>query len=267
MEALEKLERELRLRNYSPRTRSAYAYHVRQFLCWLPKEPRYAKKEDVEDWLLLLAAQGRAPASVNLAYNSVKMFYWFVFKRKLLADIPRMKEPQQLPKLLSREEIARMFDLTTNPKHRLLLAFLYSTGLRLSELRNLRHEDLDSARACGTVRGGKGGKDRLFHLSPEVVKLIGDGAQEGYIFPGRNGPYPVKSVQMIVKHAAERAGMTRHITPHMLRHSYATHSLEQGVDIRFIQELLGHANVKTTQIYTQISQASIKNVKLPIDEI
>ncbi len=262
-ELLKLYARQLALRNYSPRTKKSYTYHVRRFLRWLKKEPRYVQRTDVESWLLRLASKGHSPASVNLAHNSIGSFYRLVFRKKLLVNVPRMKESQQLPKLLSREEVKAMIDNTKNAKHRLLLSFLYSTGLRLSEVRKLKHEHLFPERAYGIVKAGKGNKDRLFHLSTELVKLLGSG--EGYVFPGRRGPYSVKSIQMVVKQAAKRAGLNRNVTPHMLRHSYATHLLEQGVDIRLIQELLGHASLNTTQIYTHVAKSSFQGLPNPYD--
>lgn len=262
-ELLGTFERQLILRNYSPRTRKTYLYQVARFLRSLKVNPAKASRQEVESWLLRLVDRDRSAAAVNLAHNAIGSFYRHVFRKKLMINVPRMKEPQQLPKLLSREEVKSMLDNTNNPKHRLLLAFLYSTGLRLSELRAVKHEHLFSERGHGVVKGGKGAKDRLFHLSSELVKLVPSG--EGYLFNGRMGMYSVKSIQMIVKDAAKRAGINRNVTPHMLRHSYATHLLEQGVDVRIIQELLGHASLNTTQIYTHVAASSLRGLPNPYD--
>jgi len=264
MDELERFERYMRLRNYSLQTQKTYLYHVRRFLRWAKKAPADASRRDVENWLLFLGRKN-APASVNLSYNALKSFFAITLGRKLLARIPRMKAPQQLPKVLSREEVKAMLDATKNAKHKLLLSFLYSTGLRLSELRALKHEHLFPERAYGIVKGGKGAKDRLFHLSPELVKRIPPG--KGYLFAGRKGRYAVKSFQTIVKNAARRAGLNRNVTPHMLRHSYATHLLEQGVDIRLIQELLGHASLNTTQIYTHVASSTFAGLPNPYDAL
>lgn len=254
-EILAKFTRQLRLRNYSPRTIKTYSYHVARYCRFLNCEPRYAKQEHIEDWLLRLSEK-HAATSVNLAAQAVKSFYLFQYGRRLHPLIPNMKEPKQLPKLLSREEIKAMIDSTTNKKQKLLLVLIYSTGLRLSEIRALKHKHLFPERAYGIVKGGKGAKDRLFHLSPALVKMIPAG--EGCLFPGRRGPYSVKSIQMIVKNAAKRAGINRNVTPHMLRHSYATHLLEQGVDIRLIQELLGHASPR--RISTHVAANSFQGL-------
>ncbi len=255
---LEALDHYLRLKNASPRTRKAYAYHVTRFFQHCRKAPSSVRRHDVEHWLLHLAKR-HAPASVNLAHHALKSYFAIVHGRKLLAKVPRMKTPKQLPKLLSRDEIRRMLDATTNPKHQLLLSLLYSTGLRLSEVRQLRHDDLHNG--YGVVRG-KGGKERRFHLAPAVAQLIPPG--DGLLFPGRRGPYSVKSIQLIVQHAAQRAGIKRRVTPHMLRHSYATHLLEQGASLRVIQELLGHAS--TTQIYTHVT-TSLTNLPNPYERL
>ncbi len=261
---LETFDRYLRLKNASPRTRRAYCYHVERFFTYCRKEPRNVRRRDVEDWLLLLAKR-HAPASVNLAYNALKSYFAIVHGRKLLARIPRMKEPKRLPKLLSREEVRRMLDVTTNPKHKLLLSFLYATGLRLSEVRRLRHEHLFPERGEAVVRGGKGMKDRLFPLSPALVKIIPGGT--GYLFAGRRGMYAVKTIQLIVKQAARRAGISRNVTPHMLRHSYATHLLELGANLRLVQQLLGHATLATTQAYTHVASTAVTNAPSPFDQL
>jgi integrase/recombinase XerD len=158
--------------------------------------------------------------------------------------------------------VKAMIEGAVNAKHKLLLSFLYSTGLRLAEVRALKYEHLFPERAHGVVKAGKGAKDRLFHFSPELATLIPQG--EGYLFQGRRGMYSVKAIQMIVKNAAKRAGIQRNVTPHMLRHSYATHLLEQGVDIRLIQELLGHASLNTTQIYTHVAKSSFQGLPNPL---
>jgi len=231
----------------------------------LRKEPRYASKHDIEDYLLALQNDGKSAASVNLAGNAIKTFFSFVHKRKWRVSFPRMKEPKRLPKLLSREELRAMIGNTENAKHKLLIVMLYSTGLRLSEIRNLNHNDLFPDEGFGIVREGKGRKERRFHLSSEVVRILPGG--DGFVFGGRSGPYSVKSIQMIIRQAARRAGIRRHVTPHMLRHSYATHLLEQGVDIRIIQELLGHASLNTTQIYTHVAADTLKGLPNPYDTL
>lgn len=257
--------RRVLLENLSSKTIKSYLYQFRQFLRFFKKEPKAACVRDIEDYLLFLKKKGCVPASINQSYHAIKGYYEKVLKKKICARIPRAKEPKQLPKVLSREELKAMIDKTENAKHKLLIILLYSTGLRLSELRRLKHTDLFPREAFGLVRQGKGAKDRHFHLSHEVIKLVPVG--EGYLFTGRKGMYSVNSIQMIVRNAAKRANISRRITPHMLRHSYATHLLEQGVDIRIIQELLGHANISTTQIYTHVATNSYNSLPNPYDTL
>jgi len=218
------------------------------------------KKVDVEDWLLRLAEKQSA-ASVNLGHNAVKSYFLLVHKKKLLSGVPRMKDPKKLPKVISRTKILRMIELTKNPKHKLLLIILYSSGLRLSEVRKLHRNDLFLHEERGIVREGKGGKQRFFHLPKEVHDLL---PVEGLLFPGRKSFMSGKTVQEVIRQVARRSGLKQRITPHMLRHSYATHLLEMGVDIRVIQELLGHAHVSTTQIYTHVVSDTFAKLPNPL---
>lgn len=245
---LEQFKRKMVLKNFSPKTRKAYVYHTEKFFMFCKKEHRFVKKVDVEDWLLRLAEKQSA-ASVNLAHNAVKSYFLLVHKKKLFSAVPRMKEAKKLPKVVQRNDIFCMIELTKNPKHKLLLIMLYSSGLRLSEVRKLQSNDLRLEEERGIVREGKGKKQRYFHLPKKIHDLL---PAEGLLFPGRKGFMSGKTVQELVRQAAKRAGLKQKVTPHMLRHSYATHLLEMGVDIRVIQELLGHAHVSTTQIYTHV---------------
>ena len=158
-----------------------------------------------------------------------------------------------------------MAELTANYKHRLVIELLYSSGLRLSELINLRFEDLDFQNSIIYVRCGKGLKDRLTIVSKRVMNKIAAQEGTGPIFSGRKGKYSVKSVQLIVSQASKRAGIPFKVTPHMLRHSFATHLLENGTDIRYIQSLLGHASLRTTQIYTKVAKTVLQQIKSPLD--
>ncbi len=172
-----------------------------------------------------------------------------------------MKKKKRLPKVVTRDEIQRMMKNTNNPKHKLLIMLLYCTGLRLSEVRKLKREHLFLERHCGIVQQGKGKKDRMFHL-PEIIHPLLP--SEGYLFPGRKGSLSKKSIQGIIRQAAVKAGIHRRITPHVLRHSYATHLLEMGTDLRVIQSLLGHASIRTTQIYTHVRTDKFATLQNPL---
>ncbi|MBL7052020.1 MAG: tyrosine-type recombinase/integrase [Nanoarchaeota archaeon] len=164
-----------------------------------------------------------------------------------------------------------MIEITKNLKHKLIIMLAYSSGLRVSELTNLKVQDLDTINNTLIVNEGKGSKDRLTifseNLKEILLKYLCEKKESKYLFPGRKGKLTVKSVQKIIDNAAKKARINRKITPHMLRHSFATHLLEQGTDLRYIQNLLGHSDVKTTQIYTSVSKVKLKEIKNPLDNI
>jgi len=183
-----------------------------------------------------------------------------------LYAIERPRKQRQLPKVLSKREIKDLIDCTNNIKHRRIVSLLYSSGLRRSELLNLKIEDIDGKRVLITVNGAKGNKDRMTVLSPTVLEELRTYFKEyrpqTYLFEGpRNKPYSASGVLKLIANAAKKAGIQKKVTPHMLRSSFATHLLEDGTDIRHIQLLLGHDSTKTTEIYTHVAETSFKGVK------
>ena len=205
----------------------------------------------------------------RLAHAAISFFFKNILKRPFTTqEVPAKKKLKQLPKVLSKNEILVMINNTDNIKHKVIIQLLYSSGLRLQELINLKRNDIDFERNLINVRKGKGNKDRITLLS-EKLKLDLLKYYSSYSFntfhvlEGRKGKYSKKSVQKIL----EKAGKTikRRVTPHMLRHSFATHLLEQGTDIRHIQKLLGHSNTTTTQIYVHVSNEHLRNIKSPLD--
>ena len=261
---IDKFMRELQLRNYSPRTVDVYVYYVSRFLAALDKEPRYIRREDVENRLLDAKRKRKHPSSINLERNAILTYLRLVHKREYATRLPCMKKPKQLIHVLSQEEVTEMLEGTENEKHRLLLIMLYSSGLRLSEIRNLRFEDLDLMANKGVVQKGKGSKQRTFHIPDSVVKLLPKG--EGFVFKGREGKYSTRTIQLIIREAAIRAGISKKVTPHWLRHSYATHLYEDGTDLRTIQLLLGHSSVKTTEMYIH-AQNDYSRLRNPFDTV
>jgi len=171
--------------------------------------------------------------------------------------------------VLTKEEVKKLIDATENKTHRLMLMLLYSSGIRLSELVNLKAGDLELEQAMGWVRSGKGAKDRLFIISKNLTGELKDFAaakkRDDFLFSGRNGRMTPRNVQKIVASSAKKAGIEKNVHPHTLRHSLATHLLEDGTDIRKIQTLLGHSNLSTTQIYTHVSMEELKKIKNPLD--
>jgi integrase len=202
---------------------------------------------------------------------AIRFFFLEVLKNPLkLEEIPLMKKENKLPKVISKEKIKLIIDSCDNIKHKLIVKFLYSSGLRLSELINLRRSDVDFDKNLILVKQGKGLKDRMTLLSPslkdDLLKYYSNNLfRTEYIFEGRNGKYTNKSVQKILERLGKKIGIKIH--PHMLRHSFATHLLESGTDIRHIQKLLGHADLKTTEIYTHVSTKDLSMIKSPLDNL
>jgi integrase/recombinase XerD len=191
----------------------------------------------------------------------------------IISGIRRPKRESKLPSVLTQNEVENVISSVKNPKHRMFLELLYSSGLRVSEAVSLKKSDIDFDQNIGIVRSGKGKKDRYFIISPNLSDrlakyLFTRNDENLYIFDSaRGGHITVKTAQEIVKKAAKKAKIPKNVTPHTLRHSFATHLLESGTDIRIIQRLLGHKRIDTTQIYTHISTANIKNIKNPLDQL
>ena len=207
----------------------------------------------------------------NQSINAIKFYLEHVLRQdRQYFDLERPKKVQKLPEVLSLEDIQRILKCTTNTKHKALLATLYSAGLRIGELLNLRLQDIDSQHMRIWVREGKGCKDRLTTLSPYLLKLLRiyylQYRPKTYLFEGAKGKsYSSTSVRKVLYRSTQAAGIRKKIKPHTLRHSFATHLLEQGTNLRYIQTLPGHNSPKTTQIYTHVSSKSMEEIKSPLD--
>ena len=254
--ALERFQEEIRLRGYSPRTRKVYVGHIRRFFEWgkgiLGSQP----SEDARRYLIHLVEERQASASYHTqAVSAVKLLLEAVLGVPNVArGLPRPRRERRLPDVLSKQETSRFLEQLTNPKHRALVLLLYSSGLRVSEVVRLRAEDLDVSRGLLRVRRGKGGRDRETLLSSRALEAVRTYREafrpNGWLFPGtREGRhYSTRSVQRIVQDCARSAGLEKQVSPHVLRHSFATHLLEAGTDLRYIQELLGHSSSRTTEL-------------------
>lgn len=273
MEVLKKLETELKLRGFSSNTLRAYNMANRLFLQWIKKQPQDVTEQDVKDYLAHLISDKQASASsIALKKAALKFLYDEILKKDIV-NIKIPKIPKHVPVVLTKEEIRKLINSARSDKSKVMIQCLYSTGLRLSELINLKIDDLELKEKIGWVRRGKGNKDRLFILSDKLIKelekyILTLKENEVYLFPSeKKGHISSRNVQKIIQTTAERAGIKKHAHPHMLRHCFATHLLESGVDIRKIQELLGHSNLQTTQIYTSVSKKELKKVKSPLDDL
>jgi site-specific recombinase XerD len=247
-----KLIEELKLRKYSDRTGKKYRDIVIKFLK-SGKTPRE----------FFLSYSGKSRSTMRSVYFALKFFYKNVLNEKFDEKLPLAKSKQKLPIVLNRSEVQKLFEVTTNIKHKIILALLYYAGLRLSEVRNLRWQDIDLERELIHIKQAKGEKERVIFLHNKVKELLLESGirKSGYVLISeRGGEYNERTIQQIVKNGAKKAGIEKKVTPHTLRHSFATHLLEAGADIRYIQRLLGHKSLRTTQIYTHIANKDIKKL-------
>ncbi len=268
---LKKLETELKLRGFSKQTSKMYLFYNTKFLEFIEKSPEDIDDDDIKEFLAhKISDHSLSNASIALIKASLKFFYTDMMGKNLTL-IKTPKASKKLPVVLNRNEIKDLMNNTRNLKHKLLIELLYSTGLRLSECINLKYSDLDLNDGIGWVRLGKGAKDRIFIISEifrkDLLEYKEENGADGkeYIFSVKGRKMSPRSIQHAIKTAAKRANIEKDVHVHTLRHSFATHLLENGVDIRKIQKLLGHSNLQTTQIYTQVSSEEIKKIKSPLD--
>lgn len=266
-ELLTKFELELRSRGLSRNTVRAYTFHAARFLRYLKAE---ASDKEIQKYFIDMSERTE-PRTVNLGISALKLFYRSILSRTI--SVNYLKKSSKIPEVLTKEEVQRILAVVTNTKHRLLLETVYGCGLRVSEAAKLKREDLRFDEGILFVRQGKGNKDRIVSLPCVLSKklqayLLLRSDDNPYVFDSaRGGRLTIKTLQKIVDDAASRAGISKNVHPHTLRHSYATHLLENGTDIRIIQKLLGHSNVRTTELYTHVSTAAIRNVRSPLDTL
>ncbi|MBN8652483.1 MAG: tyrosine-type recombinase/integrase [Cytophagales bacterium] len=228
---------------------------------------------DIKDYIHGIVKQGKSASYQNQVINAIKFYYEQVLDMpQRFYEIDRPRKACKLPLVLSEEEITRLLSVTTNIKHKSILVTIYSCGLRLSELLNLKLTDIQSDRHLLLVRDAKGGKDRTTILCDATLQLLRKYylmyKPKEYLFEGQGGGlYSSKSVQSILQHSLRQAKIFKPASPHTLRHSFATHLLENGTDLRHIQALLGHSSPKTTELYTQVSTRSLKGIKSPLEKL
>ncbi|MBU0958482.1 MAG: tyrosine-type recombinase/integrase [Nanoarchaeota archaeon] len=266
--------KECKRRRLSPQTAKTYIYSINRFLSWCGKEIGKISKKDVRLFLGNLSEDGLSGNTLNTYHMAIRFLFQDVLDKKMWINIKYSKVPEKLPSVLSKEEIRGLLNSIPNWKHRLMIEFLYSAGLRVSELLNIKIKDLNLEKNFGYVRNGKGGKDRLIILSKIVKEKIKSLIEmenlekEGYLFQSnRNKKYSVRSVQQIIRKSSKKAELKnwKEIHPHTLRHSFATHLIENGYDVSQVQALLGHKSPETTMIYTHISSPKMINIKSPLD--
>lgn len=274
-EILDKFKKLIAIENYSEQTQKSYYSALKLFLEHIEKLKLDAVYDDeIRDYLYLCTDKKKYSfSSMKQVIASIR----FLYQKILLKPIPtglnvKLRKPSTLPSILSQREITKILEVTQNLKHKTILYMIYSAGLRLNELLELRIGDIDSETMRIHIKSGKGKKDRYLMLSENVLNLLRkyyvEYKPEDFIFEGQNGgKYSPKSVQSVFKRSLKKAGIKKKATVHTLRHSFATHLLDDGTDIRYIQELLGHKRLETTQIYTHVSSYSINKIKSPADKI
>ncbi|MFH1586725.1 MAG: site-specific tyrosine recombinase/integron integrase [Candidatus Diapherotrites archaeon] len=271
---VKRFTQELVIAGYSPRTVEMYVLYVRAFLKFLKKDADKAERSDVVSFLAEMKEEKHSSnATLALVHASLKFFFHNFLRKKIIEEIRVPKRAKKLPTVLTKYEIKDLFKAAGAGRNRLVLEFLYSSGVRVSEAVKISVDDLDLREHIARVRGGKGNKDRVIILSTQWVKdlkkyLKHKKIKSEYVFSKKNGkPISVDTIQRIIREAAKKSDIRKHVTPHSMRHSFATHLLESGENIRKIQELLGHSNLSTTQIYTQVSTEELKKVKSPFDSM
>ncbi|UCD04554.1 MAG: tyrosine-type recombinase/integrase [Candidatus Woesearchaeota archaeon] len=271
MDIFKRLEAELRIKRKSQRTIDNYLINVKQFHKFIEKDLDKVTEDDIKQYISYLMSKKYSASSINIALASLRFLYDKVLKLNIMSEIESQPIGDKLPTILSKDEIKRLLGALNNKKHKILLSLMYDSGLRVSEVVSLKKVDLELDDNSIMVKGGKGNKDRLSRLSDILVKQLREylpkTGESPYVFPGRNGHISVSLAQKIMKQTAKKAGIKKNVYCHTLRHSFATHLLEDGVDIRIIQKLLGHSRLDTTQIYTNVSTKQLKKVKSPLDSI
>jgi len=262
------------LKRYAENTARVYCSLFEKFINHYVEIPvNEIDENDIRNYLLKIIEDGKSKSYQNQAINSIKFYYETVLGMpRRFYKLERPKKEKKLPKVLSKESVISMIRVTKNQKHKCIILLLYSTGIRRNELINLKISDIDSDRMMILVKDGKGNRDRYTILSEvmlvELRKYFIEYRPETYLFEGPlRKQYSDTSVGMIVKKAAKLARLREHVTPHILRHSFATHLLEAGTDLRYIQHLLGHESSTTTEIYTHVAINTLKSIKSPLDSL
>lgn len=269
MEFLDIVERELKIRKYSPKTVKSYLASLEQYFRYKKNDIGIFNEENIKNFLYQLTQKNLAASSINLYISAIQFFYREIQKSSQKVHFHFAKRPKKLPIVLSHTEIIKSIASLTNPKHKLILSLAYASGLRISEVQNLHVQDIDFESFTLHIKGAKGQKDRITPFSEKInnalKNIIAGKKPIDIVFESnRGGKLTTASLSKIFQNALQKAEIKKPATFHSLRHSFATHLLENGTDVRYVQKLLGHANIRTTQIYTQVSNLKLKNIKSPL---
>ena len=265
-----KYTQELKLRGYSQKTISIYHYFNQECIDFCNKSILEIKNQDIRDYLENLIDKNKSRSTVRLAHNALSSYFSSFLGKKMMFNIPLPKRQIKTITPLTKEEISKLINAISNQKHRLLVEFMYASGLRVSEVVKFKIQDIFVNERIAVVRKGKGAKDRKVILSKQFIKDFSKefhANNNKYLFPGRSGHLTVRSAQLIVANAAKKAKITKHVHPHLLRHSFASHLLSNKIDIRYIQKILGHGSIKTTERYIHVSDDDLQTIQSPLDDI
>ena len=261
-------------RRFKEKVQKDYVRHVRTFAAFLGRSPDTATSEDLRRFQLHMAKQQIGAPTINSAIAALRFFFIVTLERPdLVRPLRTVTEPRKAPIVLSQEEVARLLQAAPSLKYKAALSVAYGAGLRVSEVAHLKVSDIDSQRMTLRVEQGKGQRDRYVMLSPQLLQLLREwwkaARPQVWLFPGQNPINPVTARQLnrAVTAAKTLAGISKRVSPHTLRHSFATHLLEQGVDIRVIQVLLGHAKLDTTALYTRVAVNTVRDIKSPLERL
>ncbi len=269
MQQIEKFDQLIEIQRYSNSTKKIYRFHIKKFLKFCNGKP---EQDKILDYLQSLKSY--KASSLNIAKYSIIYFFNNILNQEIIIKIPKIKREQLLPKVIDKDIIIKMIDVTKNLKHKILIELLYSSGLRLGEIVKVRWEDIDFENRIIRVNYGKGNKDRNSILSERVVRDLVIYRNKRYnkdnpfVFDSLQRPHThicKRTVEAVIDNAKKKLGINYPVFPHMMRHSLATHLVEKDVNLRKIQSLLGHSNLNTTQIYTKVAKNDLINIKNPLD--
>ncbi|MFZ3386711.1 MAG: site-specific tyrosine recombinase/integron integrase [Candidatus Hydromicrobium sp.] len=266
---MEQTERELKIRNYSPKTIKSYLHGLKEYFSFKKANLENLDANNIKDFLLNCEEKGISAQSRNLYLSAIKFYYRNVAKVNQKIEIQSAKKNKSLPIVLSRNEIGRILQSTENAKHKLLLSLSYGAGLRVSEVVALKVRDIDLDELTIHIKQAKGQKDRISVLPEKLVNdlknfIAGKSNNDYVLLSERGGKLATRTAQKVFEHSLKKAGINKKATFHSLRHRFATHLLKNSVDVRYVQELLGHQNIRTTQRYTQVTNPKLKNIKSPL---
>jgi integrase/recombinase XerD len=271
-EFIKKLEIELKISKNSEYTLRNYTISVKKLFEFINKNPEEITEDDVKYYLSEKFTKSSSSSTI-VFLAALKYSFLSILKKDITLGIKRPKKESKFPAVLTKDEVKKLFESLTNKKSKLMISLIYACGFRVSELINLKIDNMDFEEKVGQVKQAKGKKDRIFNIPSFLLDDLKNQAKQQkenrneFLFSGPKGKLTPRNIQKIVSKSARKAGINKEVHPHTLRHSFATHLLENGVDIRKIQELLGHSSLSTTQLYTHISTEELKKIKSPIDEL